>query len=150
MMSQKQRGIEAKILIVFLLHFVIKLSYFCFICLVLSFASDNTKQDKSNKQLLIKWCYFGLPISKVAYCQDKSTRWPDQGILSAPGIAGYEWVPAIISCFFQNKIFYIIPMADQKQGKRVLICQPTLPLFSLDKCNKELLIFGLIALHRYL
>jgi len=29
-----------------------------------------------------------------------------QGILSIPGIAGYEWVPARIGCFYKGKIFF--------------------------------------------
>jgi len=32
--------------------------------------------------------------------------WSDQGILSVPGIAGYEWVPARIGHFYKNKIFF--------------------------------------------
>jgi len=36
----------------------------------------------------------------------------NQGILSVPGIAGYEWVPARIGRFYKYKIFFIIPMAN--------------------------------------
>ena len=34
------------------------------------------------------------------------------GKFSEPGIAGYECVPARIDCFFQNRICFIIPIAN--------------------------------------
>jgi len=41
----------------------------------------------------------------------------EQGILSVPGLAGYESVPARIGFFFNDKLFFIIPMANKKTGK---------------------------------
>jgi len=36
----------------------------------------------------------------------------EQGILSAPGIAGYKSVPARTGCFLKIQFFFIIPMAN--------------------------------------
>jgi hypothetical protein len=42
----------------------------------------------------------------------------NQGILSVPGIAGYEWVPARLACFYQNKIlFFYFTNGQLKTGK---------------------------------
>ena len=38
--------------------------------------------------------------------EKKKERKIEQGILSVPGIAGYEWVPARIGCFYKYKIFF--------------------------------------------
>jgi len=55
-----------------------------------------------------------------------------QGILSVLGIAGYKWVPARIGSFYKDKIFFfIIPTANKKQEKQILIRQLTIPLFSI-------------------
>ncbi len=55
-----------------------------------------------------------------------------QGILGVPGIEANKWVPARIRNFFQKQnLIFIIPTANKKQEKWVLVCQPTLPLFSV-------------------
>jgi len=74
----------------------------------------------------------------------------NQGILSIPGIAGYEWVPARIGCFGNKKIFiFKISMADLKQEKRVLIRQTTLPLFSVPWGNIQQLLPRITSVHVY-
>jgi len=45
----------------------------------------------------------------------KTDRYRNQGILSVPGIAGYEPIlagTARIGCFYNKKYFFIIPMAN--------------------------------------
>jgi len=43
-----------------------------------------------------------LEKARVKVPQDPMLRW-HQGILSVPGITGYEWVPARIGCFGNKK-----------------------------------------------
>ncbi len=37
---------------------------------------------------------------------EREAREINQGILSVPGIAGYDWVPARIGRFYKDKIFF--------------------------------------------
>ncbi len=76
------------------------------------------------------WFYYYSCIFHLFACLKPSCL--IQGILGIPGIAGYKWVPARIGRFFQRKIFFfILPTANYKQDKRVLIRQSTLSLFSV-------------------
>jgi len=45
------------------------------------------------------------------------SNYPIQGILSVPGIAGYEWVPARIGCFINTKYFFHNTNGQLKAGK---------------------------------
>ncbi len=58
-----------------------------------------------------------MPGSSVNCWSQTKSKLFKQGILSVPGIAGYEWEPARIGRFLNTNYFHNIPMANKKQEK---------------------------------
>ncbi len=70
----------------------------------------------------------------------KSEIYLNQGILSVPGIAGYEWVPARIGRFYKDKIFFfIIPTANKNMKNMYLFLSRHFPCSVFPDSTKLLL-----------
>ncbi len=79
---------------------------------------DKAIEDKKNSGLRSFFMKATIPGTNGSTVIVKCSKWVkvlmSQGILSIPGIASYEWVPARLARFYQNKIlfFFILPMAN--------------------------------------
>jgi len=73
--------------------------------------------------LILVICIENKSINEIHFVTNGS-HWKSKivskaiGMLIVPGIAGYEWVPARICRFFQNKIFFHYTNGQLKTGEK--------------------------------